>query len=57
MPVTLSPRPPLAALIFDMDGVLVDSEPLHMQVERASLARLGVTLTAAQQAAITLDKI
>lgn len=52
MPVTQSPRPPLAALIFDMDGVLVDSEPLHMQVERASLARLGVTLTAAQQAAM-----
>ena len=29
------------AAIFDMDGTLVDSEPLHLAATRASLARRG----------------
>lgn len=35
------------ALIFDMDGVLVDSEPLGMQAMRRVMARHGVTYTEA----------
>ena len=40
------PRPPrrpaaLRAVLFDMDGLLVDSEPLWFEVERAVMARLG----------------
>jgi HAD superfamily hydrolase (TIGR01509 family) len=31
------------AVIFDMDGVLLDSEPLHDEVARAVLAECGVT--------------
>jgi HAD superfamily hydrolase (TIGR01509 family) len=32
----------IAAVIFDMDGVLADSEPLHQHVIRVMLAELGV---------------
>jgi HAD superfamily hydrolase (TIGR01509 family) len=33
---------PLTAVIFDMDGVLVDSEPIHFEATRALLAEHGV---------------
>src|SRR5437867_1595321 len=33
------------AVIFDMDGVLIDSEPLHFVVLSDLLARAGHTLT------------
>ena len=36
---------PIAAVIFDMDGVLVDSEPLLFEAERILLAELGAELT------------
>jgi len=32
----------LAAVIFDMDGVLIDSEPIHFEATRALLADFGV---------------
>jgi beta-phosphoglucomutase-like phosphatase (HAD superfamily) len=32
----------IAAVIFDMDGVLLDSEPLHEEVAQALLAECGV---------------
>jgi beta-phosphoglucomutase len=35
----------LAAVIFDFDGVLADSEPLHLQVFKRVLRRIGVELT------------
>lgn len=38
---------PPAAVIFDMDGVLVDSEPLWHVAEIAALGAVGVTLTEA----------
>jgi len=31
----------LKAIIFDMDGVIVDSEPLHFELERGLLEELG----------------
>ena len=34
---------PLTAVIFDMDGVLVDSEPIHFEATRALLAGYGIT--------------
>ena len=43
-------RLPFDAVIFDMDGVLVDSEPLYMAVERQSFARYGVALDEQEQA-------
>lgn len=34
-----------SAILFDLDGVLVDSEPLHFAVYRECLADVGVDLT------------
>jgi len=51
------PRPPrrpaaLRAVLFDMDGLLVDSEPLWFEVERAVMARLGGEWGEADQQAL-----
>lgn len=35
----------MKAAIFDMDGVLIDSEPLHFESDRRTLAEVGVALT------------
>jgi HAD superfamily hydrolase (TIGR01509 family) len=40
-------RPGFDAVIFDMDGVLVDSEPLGLEAMRQVMARHGVTYTEA----------
>ncbi len=37
------------AVLFDMDGLLVDSEPLWLEVETAVMARLGAGWTQADQ--------
>lgn len=37
----------MKAVIFDMDGVLIDSEKFHQQAEIQSLARIGVQVTPA----------
>jgi len=36
---------PIAAIVFDFDGVLADSEPIHFRVYRELLAPSGITLT------------
>jgi HAD superfamily hydrolase (TIGR01509 family) len=57
---TLPPRPPLLTgglpappsppcVLFDMDGLLVDSEPLWLEAETAVMARLGYDWTPADQ--------
>ncbi|NNL72092.1 MAG: HAD hydrolase-like protein, partial [Silicimonas sp.] len=38
----------LKALLFDMDGTLVDSDPIHISVFIDFLAERGVTLTEAE---------
>lgn len=38
-----SPAPPFAAVIFDADGCLIDSEVLALEVELAGLAAIGMT--------------
>lgn len=47
-------RPPdtLQAVLFDMDGLLVDTEPLWFEVESSVMARLGGEWTAADQRAL-----
>jgi len=35
----------MKAIIFDMDGVIIDSEPIHKQVEIKLLKELGGTIT------------
>jgi HAD superfamily hydrolase (TIGR01509 family) len=42
----------LAAVLFDMDGLLVDTEPLWFETETEVMARLGVQWTAQDQAAL-----
>jgi HAD superfamily hydrolase (TIGR01509 family) len=44
--------PGLQAVLFDLDGLLVDSEPLWFEVERMVMARLGGQWSAADQAAL-----
>jgi HAD superfamily hydrolase (TIGR01509 family) len=34
----------LAGLIFDMDGVLIDSEPLHKRAKELAFAEIGIVL-------------
>lgn len=54
-PAPAAPPPPgsplsgLQAVLFDMDGLLVDSEPLWFEVERTIMARMGGTWTRADQ--------
>jgi beta-phosphoglucomutase family hydrolase len=43
----------IKAVIFDMDGVIVDSEPLHKAVERQMFVELGMDVTPARQHAFT----
>jgi HAD superfamily hydrolase (TIGR01509 family) len=42
----------LAAVLFDMDGLLVDTEPLWLETETEVMARLGATWTEADQEAL-----
>jgi HAD superfamily hydrolase (TIGR01509 family) len=41
---------PGVAVLFDMDGLLVDTEPLWLEAETAVMARLGAGWTTADQA-------
>ena len=43
--MTAEGPPPLVAAVFDMDGLLVDSEPLWHLAETEVFGRYGVTLT------------
>jgi beta-phosphoglucomutase len=36
--------PPFDAVIFDMDGVLVNSEPFYVEVEQANFRKLGLSI-------------
>jgi len=36
---------PIEAVVFDMDGVLIDSEPMWREVEREVFASVGIELT------------
>jgi HAD superfamily hydrolase (TIGR01509 family) len=42
----------LAAVLFDMDGLLVDTEPLWLETETEVMARLGAPWTARDQEAL-----
>jgi HAD superfamily hydrolase (TIGR01509 family) len=47
--VSESSDPTSTAVLFDMDGLLVDSEPLWLEAETAVMARLGAAWTTADQ--------
>ena len=38
-------KPPIGAVIFDLDGLLIDSEPLWSEGRRQILAQYGVAYT------------
>ena len=40
-PAALGTGGELRAVLFDMDGLLVDSEPLWFEAERSVMARMG----------------
>lgn len=44
-PIILGMAPPLELVIFDCDGVLVDSERLAVRIDRRILAELGLAMT------------
>ena len=53
------PRPP-RAVVFDMDGILVDSEPLWHEAEIEVFGRFGVSLTSldcAQTTGVRIDAV
>lgn len=35
-------------VIFDMDGVIIDSEPIHRELQQQKFERLGITISAEQ---------
>lgn len=35
----------IRAVIFDMDGVIIDSEPLHLSIEEDIFKKLGISIT------------
>ena len=35
----------MKAIIFDMDGVIINSEPVHFDVDQALLKKLGVKMS------------
>jgi beta-phosphoglucomutase len=39
------PKPAVRAIVFDFDGVLADSEPLHLRSYQEVLSPIGITLT------------
>ncbi len=39
------PQPPIRAVFFDLDGVLADTEPLHLEAIRRILAPHGIRLS------------
>jgi beta-phosphoglucomutase len=41
----------IEAIVFDFDGVLADSEPIHLRVYQEVLAPVGITLTADEYSA------
>lgn len=41
---------PCSAVLFDLDGTLIDSEPLHFEAHRIFLATIGITPTGAELA-------
>ena len=41
----------IKAIIFDMDGVLVDSEPFHIQNEKMMFKKLGIDISDEEHAA------
>jgi HAD superfamily hydrolase (TIGR01509 family) len=51
-PLPLRRPTTLAAVLFDMDGLLVDSEPLWFVIEREVAERLGVPWSEADQEAL-----
>jgi HAD superfamily hydrolase (TIGR01509 family) len=40
----------ISAVIFDMDGVIIDSEPIHMKIEQEMFRELGISLSEKEQA-------
>ena len=42
--INIRETPVLKAVIFDMDGVIVDSEPLHFDAESIIFREMGITL-------------
>jgi beta-phosphoglucomutase len=43
----------IKAIIFDMDGVLVDSEKIHFKAEKIALNKYGITRTKKEELAFT----
>jgi len=49
----------IRCVIFDMDGVIIDSEPIHMECEKEIFRKLGISITEEEHHSMvgTTDKV
>ncbi|MFC4098200.1 HAD family hydrolase [Paenibacillus xanthanilyticus] len=47
--IEIGPTSAIRAVIFDMDGVLVDSEPIYFEIEQASFRHYGIHMAEEEQ--------
>ena len=48
---------PIQGVIFDMDGVLIDSEPIYFEIERSSFDHFGAAVTVEEHHSLSVSRL